>query len=506
MRKTFILSLLGALLFLGAQSAWADDTYVVAGTTDLLEENWNASTTVNVMSDNGAGSYTFTKTVYLNTTGNNYQFKVVKNGSAWYPGDNVTVTTESNGWYDVTFSIVTSTNEVSWSKVATEATLHEVTVNLTGIEANTANFYSFVNWGSSTLGLGPWPGQAPNASNQWTVDVLDGRTLFVVFKDYDSDTQSADIKAGVISSDGLSYTYKLDADDYGIHSLIGDFNDWCFGDIFDDGVLVKNLSAGYYDFKVFDEKAWYGWGEGYDNKIFEGNDYKDVYTENNNLKLHATTAGDYVFGWAPEVTPKILFVTYPGSYTRYMTVAHPWATICLPYTVSAEQRAAANATFYSINYKDAENLYLAEETGALVAGRPYIFHFNGESDGNLTIACGTTAYAVSYYNGLIGTYKKVRVATDYYMIIDGQVRRVSATSEAYCDATKAYINANFDGVPTSPTPAPGQRIIAMPLVSDNATNIGNLDASEGAVKFFENGQLRIRRNGVVYDVTGAMVK
>ena len=56
------------------------------------------------------------------------------------------------------------------------------------------------------------------------------------------------------------------------------------------------------------------------------------------------------------------------------------------------------------------------------------------------------------------------------------------------------------------TSAPGLPIIAMPLEPNNATDINSIEASEKAVKFFENGQLFIQKNGVVYDMTGRIVR
>jgi hypothetical protein len=43
-------------------------------------------------------------------------------------------------------------------------------------------------------------------------------------------------------------------------------------------------------------------------------------------------------------------------------------------------------------------------------------------------------------------------------------------------------------------------------IADYVTNLENVEKSEVAVKFIENGQLFIRKNGVVYDATGAVVK
>ena len=48
--------------------------------------------------------------------------------------------------------------------------------------------------------------------------------------------------------------------------------------------------------------------------------------------------------------------------------------------------------------------------------------------------------------------------------------------------------------------------IRIEFAENNATDIKSIEGSEKAVKFIENGKLYILREGVVYDVTGAMVK
>ena len=52
--------------------------------------------------------------------------------------------------------------------------------------------------------------------------------------------------------------------------------------------------------------------------------------------------------------------------------------------------------------------------------------------------------------------------------------------------------------------APGIREI--PLIPQSGTSLQNVEKSEKAVKFFENGKLLIEKNGVVYDVMGTVVR
>ena len=56
------------------------------------------------------------------------------------------------------------------------------------------------------------------------------------------------------------------------------------------------------------------------------------------------------------------------------------------------------------------------------------------------------------------------------------------------------------------TPAQGAPSIRIVMGENNTTDINSLEASEKAQKFFENGNLYILRDGVVYDATGRVVR
>ena len=62
---------------------------------------------------------------------------------------------------------------------------------------------------------------------------------------------------------------------------------------------------------------------------------------------------------------------------------------------------------------------------------------------------------------------------------------------------KAYLE--FSGA----VPAPSLRIVEE---DQNATGIDNIEASDKAVKFIENGRILIKKNGIVYDALGRIVK
>lgn len=69
----------------------------------------------------------------------------------------------------------------------------------------------------------------------------------------------------------------------------------------------------------------------------------------------------------------------------------------------------------------------------------------------------------------------------------------------YLNSGKAYI--------VVPAPAEGAPSIRFVIENENnTTGIEEIETSDKAVKFFENGQLFIQRDGVVYDMTGRAVK
>lgn len=67
-------------------------------------------------------------------------------------------------------------------------------------------------------------------------------------------------------------------------------------------------------------------------------------------------------------------------------------------------------------------------------------------------------------------------------------------------ANKAYLQTTVNSAASAPS------IIRIVDEENNATSIENIEANEKAVKFIENGQLFIRKNGNTYDTLGRVVK
>ncbi|MDO4511906.1 MAG: hypothetical protein Q4B68_08835 [Bacteroidales bacterium] len=112
-------------------SAFAQDTYVVAGVSALCGSNWNATDPNNQMTLQDDGTYVKTFTNVAPAT--NYQFKVVKNGSEWIPsGDNKSfdVATES----DVNIYYNPVNNDITWTITPKAFEVNKVVVAGNGSE------------------------------------------------------------------------------------------------------------------------------------------------------------------------------------------------------------------------------------------------------------------------------------------------------------------------------------------------------------------------------------
>jgi len=89
-----------------------------------------------------------------------------------------------------------------------------------------------------------------------------------------------------------------------------------------------------------------------------------------------------------------------------------------------------------------------------------------------------------------------------YVISGGQVAKCGTGCSI--PANRAYINMTT--VPEFGVSAPGVRYLEMPLAPENATSLEDIKANETAVKFVDNGQLFIKKNGIIYDVTGRKIR
>lgn len=148
------------------------DTYVVAGSSALCNgEEWNGSSTVNVMTENN-GVYTL---VLNNVAPGSYQYKIVKNGSTWIGdsnGNNFELTVSSACNVTITY------NSANGSVTATGSGIGENA-------APTIEYMAVV--GSGTADLNDWNGEVVMTSTEenvyvYTFENLTDATMSIKFR------------------------------------------------------------------------------------------------------------------------------------------------------------------------------------------------------------------------------------------------------------------------------------------------------------------------------------
>lgn len=192
------------------------------------------------------------------------------------------------------------------------------------------------------------------------------------------------------------------------------------------------------------------------------------------------------------------------NHSRDVTVDN-YGTICLPAEVAAEDREGA--TFYNIAgvLKNSNGEYMSivleevEEGTALVAGKPYIFKASADQI-NLKMN-GALTSTVQEANGLVGNLgADAQVPNGKYIISGNKFYLVD--SNVSFKQYRAYIDASQiqEAAETA-----GRRVILGIDGVEEVTAIEDTEAAE-IVKFIENGQILIKKNGRIYNIMGQIVR
>ncbi|MBQ7672194.1 MAG: DUF5123 domain-containing protein [Paludibacteraceae bacterium] len=193
------------------------------------------------------------------------------------------------------------------------------------------------------------------------------------------------------------------------------------------------------------------------------------------------------------------------TYKRTGVANGTWGTICLPTAVSS---LPSDVKFYKVNGKrmsgETPTAIVLDEVASLEAGKPYIFHVIADmSDFTLTCASSATTASAASVNGLIGTDVAKTIENRKYVIYNGEVCKVNGATVT-CGAHRAYFDLSTMEETTVPAGAPGIREI--PMAPEITTSMADVESEDKAIKFFQNGQLYILRDGVTYDAVGRIIR
>lgn len=193
----------------------------------------------------------------------------------------------------------------------------------------------------------------------------------------------------------------------------------------------------------------------------------------------------------------------PEEYTRSTTPGN-YGTICLPKDVAHED--IQGGVFFNIVYAvtntngEVTGILMEEETGDLVAGKPYIFRATADE-----LVLPYTGEAVANpleTNGLVGNLSETPLAVPQgmYVLSNNQIRKLNGGT-ATAGQNRAYIDltnvAKLNYVPSA-TP---NRVMLNVEGSSEATDLENLHGKD-VQKVIRDGQLLIIRDGKTYNVLG----
>ena len=187
-----------------------------------------------------------------------------------------------------------------------------------------------------------------------------------------------------------------------------------------------------------------------------------------------------------------------------------WATLYMPFAVDIPSGVKA----YYISEISGATLTLAPingvipaEMGVLIQAEAgtYTFYKNSGNSTAITpnLLSGSVKNEDTEGAGTGGKYYRLTWdGSDPSSICFayGATNGVAFTNEA----NKAYLPLTKAQVDNIPAAAPALHFFIDE--ENNATNINTIDANEKAVKFIENGQLLIKRDGITYDALGRKVR
>jgi hypothetical protein len=191
-----------------------------------------------------------------------------------------------------------------------------------------------------------------------------------------------------------------------------------------------------------------------------------------------------------------------------LTPGH-YYTICLPKKVTDFR----GASVWNMNKRNAAEteVYLEEAELPFAAGTPFIIQaiedklevvYEGaavtEPVANGALRGTLTGFTIEQFDALTG---------NVYILKDNAIRP-RMTGQNYLSANRAYILYNeLVEVAETPLPAPGRRVVAMPMQGQTATGMENVQGDNvQCTKVLIDGQLFIIRGEKMYDTTGRLVK
>ena len=495
-----------------------------------------------------------TATATKHFTPGEYGFKIILNGDEWRSNEygyhreftgatgittnksgNMTLTVDIEGDYTFTWTYATDGLSIGFP-AATTTTYHLYVRNLTGWDT-----FDVFGYGDNKDYLGGWPGKtaADNTTtiddasyNVYDFDVIDGAsiTMNLIFHNNVGEYEPGDLRQYFTVSEARDYYLTVKTDNTwegktGVkrfracipleHVYGYQFDE--FGDVDAEwpGAELTADAEGWYEFLVVKGRT----------VIFNTGNGAGAMQTGDLAYTEADPVADECAVWqgqtnvSGEPAKTYMFTiadcdaACTSPYERNVTNGN-YGTIILPF----EAAAVKGATLFSIAGKTGDEIgneggLFIDEADKLLKGVPYIFL---ATDNKLKVYYWPnqefTPSADNLYttNGLVGFIganedAEYTVEADAHNFILYNNDLWFVDSEAKIKSYRAFVDWSNVGTPSA-NPAPG-RTRHLIGVHNIPTAI---DAVQGdkvqGVKFIENGQLFIIKNGVKYNAQGIIVK
>ena len=290
-------------------------------------------------------------------------------------------------------------------------------------------------------------------------------------------TELSDSEDAIATISGTGFKFSdydsCDDDEDAVLSLSEDYERIVVGGGYRAHVVLSctSVAPGYKFIGWFDE----------DGNELESNDYypnaaANVYAHF--VKYETATIG--ATGWTTFSSTVPLDLSNLGTATAYYASSAAAAGVTLTPTTTT---ALAATKGIMLKGTPSAKVYIPIATAA-----------GSDISGNLLVGCPNGA-TVKHddNNGYNYVFVNNSGTGEFQHIVSG------ANGIVEIPAGKAYLS-----LASAPTGAPDRfRIIE---AGNDATDIQSIEANEVAVKFIENGQLLIRKDGVVYDMTGRVIR
>lgn len=221
-------------------------------------------------------------------------------------------------------------------------------------------------------------------------------------------------------------------------------------------------------------------------------------------QTHKATAAEVAQGYV-EITSKggyIYSVTLEKEgYTTVSISAYEWATFSDAHNALDFTNLAGVVEAYTITGHSGTAITKGDIDATVPANTGLLLN---AAEGTYAIPFASSSSTDVSLNKLVpGTGASVDAGSNvsrFVLSVDGgkAVFQKIVGTEAIVPVGKAYLEL--------PGSAPAPSIIRIVDEENGATNLESIEAFDEAVKFIQNGKLYIKKNGVVYDMLGTVVR